>query len=71
MTFDEITTKITAKFGDSFLEAINGELIQPSVTVSTTNLIELCQFLQQTESLYFDYLACLSAIDNGEQADTM
>ena len=71
MTFEEITTKITTQFGDSFLDAINSEIVQPSITVSTSNLFELCEFLQQTEGLYFDYLACLSGMDNGEKTGTM
>jgi len=55
MTFQEITNRIVEKFGDTFLETINSELIQPSVTVNVINLYKLCAFLQQTEGLYFDF----------------
>ena len=71
MTFEEITNRIVEKFGDTFLETINSELLQPSVSVSVTNLYKLCAFLQQTEGLYFDFLACLSGIDNGDKEGTM
>lgn len=71
MTFEEITNKITEQFGENFLESINSDLIQPSLTVSIQNLVELCKFLQQTDGLYFDYLACLSGMDNGEKTGTM
>tara|TARA_B100000809_G_C15115368_1_gene522223 strand:+ start:546 stop:1034 length:489 start_codon:yes stop_codon:yes gene_type:complete len=71
MIFEEITATITDKFGDAFLESVNSELVQPSITVSTLNLFELCKFLQQTEGLYFDFLACVSGIDNGDKIGTM
>ena len=71
MIFEDITTQIVNKFGEGFLDSINKDLVQPSITVSTVNLVELCNFLQKTEGLYFDFLACLSGIDNGVKEETM
>jgi NADH-quinone oxidoreductase subunit C len=71
MTFLEIIAKITEQFGQAFLDKINDDIVQPSITVSPSNLYKLCAFLQQTEGLYFDYLACLSGMDNGEKVGTM
>lgn len=71
MTFEEIIEKINLQFGESFLEEIQSEIKQPCVVVQPQNLYGLCKFLQQTEGLYFDFLACVSGIDNGEKKGTM
>ena len=69
MTFSEITDLLTAQFG-SAIQATSQNL-QPYLTVPTDQLAGICQFLRDDERLFFDLLACVTAIDNGPEADTM
>lgn len=69
MTFSEITDLLTTQFGAGLQP--NTQNIQPYLTVPTEPLAELCQFLRDDDRLFFDLLACITAIDNGTQADTM
>lgn len=64
MTFSELTEYLQTRFGaDAFgVETAN---YQPYLTVSADKLVELCQFLRDDEPLFFDLLACITAIDNG------
>ena len=69
MTFSEITTLLTARFGSDLQP--NAQNPQPYLTVPATQLVELCQFLRDDDRLFFDLLACLTAIDNGLEINTM
>ena len=69
MTFPEIATLLTTEFGVD-LQA-NTQNIQPFITLSSEKLVEICQFLRDDERLFFDLLACVTAIDNGADANTM
>ncbi|GAB3887562.1 NADH-quinone oxidoreductase subunit C [Spirosoma agri] len=69
MTFLELTTILTAEFGPE-LEA-NTQGLQPSLTVPTGQLVAICQFLRDDDRLFFDLLACVTAIDNGPETNTM
>lgn len=70
MTFTDITGLLSDHFGpDTF--AANTTNYQPYLTVPVERLVELCQFLRDDERLFFDLLACVTAIDNGVDADTM
>ena len=45
--------------------------LQTYLTVQSDELVVLCQFLRNDERLFFDLLACVTAIDNGPEANTM
>lgn len=44
---------------------------QPYIIVATERLIDVCNFLQKDEQLYFDYLDCLSGVDYGVEENRM
>ncbi|WP_221390883.1 NADH-quinone oxidoreductase subunit C [Dyadobacter sp. NIV53] len=70
MTFPEITEIIVAEFGHHTVDTdIKGP--QPILIVPVEKIAVICQFLQENERLYFDYLACITAIDNGAGLATM
>lgn len=69
MEFTELLDVLTSRFGLS-LQA-NTANPQPYLTVPAGRLVELCQFLRDDDRLFFDLLACVTAIDNGPEADTM
>ena len=69
MTFLELNAILTTEFGTE-LQA-NTQGLQPSLTVPASQLVALCQFLRDDDRLFFDLLACVTAIDNGLEANTM
>lgn len=44
---------------------------QKSITIDSTHLLEICQFLHVHPNLYFDFLSCITAIDNGPEIGTL
>ncbi|MDX2188748.1 MAG: NADH-quinone oxidoreductase subunit C [Bacteroidota bacterium] len=68
--FDAINQILTSQFGvDIFKEIIHSELM-PFVVIDEKNITAFCSFLHQHEKLYFDYLSCITAIDNGVEKGT-
>jgi len=70
MTFTEITSLLSSHFGPDTVVA-NTQNPQPYLTVPVDRLVEICRFLRDDERLFFDLLACITAIDNGAQLNTM
>ncbi|WP_353718176.1 NADH-quinone oxidoreductase subunit C [Dyadobacter sp. 676] len=70
MTFQEIADIITNRFPEYTFGA-DTKNPQPILIVPTEGIAAVCRFLHEDERLYFDYLACITAIDNGAAADTM
>lgn len=70
MTFQEITEAVTKHFPQI---KIDGDLKgpQPILIVSSDAIAEVCRFLHTDERLFFDYLACITGIDNGPGLNTM
>ena len=71
MTFDEIKQILASEFGESVILKSDETAIQPSLTVEGSQIALVCAFLKNDRRLYFDFLACLTGIDNGPQAETM
>nr|WP_295921396.1 NADH-quinone oxidoreductase subunit C [uncultured Dyadobacter sp.] len=70
MTFQEITDIVVARFPEYDI-ATDTKNPQPVLLVPAQSVAAICQFLHEDERLYFDYLACITAIDNGPSIDTM
>lgn len=69
MTFQEIQQLISNQFGD--IAIANTQNPQPYLIVPAEHIADICQFLKTDERLFFDLLACISAVDNGPAAGTM
>ena len=70
MTFQEISALVSTTFSDLILETdIKGP--QPILIVPVQHIADICGFLYRDSRLFFDYLACLTAIDNGVAQGTM
>lgn len=67
MTFADITALLQTHFSVE----VNTTNVQMYLAVQSADLVPLCQFLRDDEQLFFDQLACLTAIDNGAILDTM
>lgn len=70
MTIEEIANILVNQFESI---QINTDLKnpQPLLIVPVDDLAAICQFLHTDDRLYFDYLACITAIDNGPGPATM
>jgi NADH-quinone oxidoreductase subunit C len=65
MTPEEIKSSLEAKFP----EAVAGaglEVLQPFLKINPAMIYQVCQFLRDEDTLNFDYLMNLSALDLGE-----
>ncbi|GAB2604370.1 NADH-quinone oxidoreductase subunit C [Spirosoma areae] len=69
MSFSEITTLLTERFGSDIQP--NTQNPQPYFALPAERLAKLCQFLRDDDRLFFDLLACVTAIDNGPEISTM
>lgn len=70
MTFSDINAILQDHFGPDVF-TVNTTNPQPYLTVPTDRLVDLCQFLRDDDRLFFDRLACVTAIDNGLEINTM
>lgn len=71
MTFLEIVEKLKAKFPEDIFHKIEENIPQPAITIQKESLLAICEYLFETEGLYFDSLSCLTGIDNGPAKNTM
>ncbi|HLL93718.1 MAG TPA: NADH-quinone oxidoreductase subunit C [Spirosoma sp.] len=70
MNFAEINDLLVSNFGPEAF-SVNTTNPQPYLTAPVEHLVELCQFLRDDDRLFFDLLACVTAIDNGPEVNTM
>lgn len=68
---EAIVTLIKEKFGEE--SVVHTDLTTKPITIQVhPDLIaQVCQELYESEQTYFDYLACLTALDNGLENGTM
>lgn len=69
MDFEAIKQILISQFGELIGSEEKGP--QPNLTAPADKIAEICQFLFEDERLYFDYLPCITAIDNGPAVGTM
>ncbi len=63
MTPQEIHDSLKATFGDAIADA-KLDTPQPWIAIAANRTKDICFFLRETPSLQFDYLMCLSSVDN-------
>ncbi len=71
MSFSEIKELIINMFGKEVILKEDLTSLQHSITIPNELLLEVCQFLHVQPKLYFDYLACITGIDNGPTLGTV
>lgn len=55
---------------DTFI-SYQTNVTQPYLTVPADRLVDVCQLLRTDNRFFFDLLACVTAIDNGPEANTI
>ncbi|WP_026463429.1 NADH-quinone oxidoreductase subunit C [Adhaeribacter aquaticus] len=71
MTFEEIRNFIIDKFGSEVVVREHNQAPQPYLVIETARIADVCQELFSNPQTYFDYLACLTGLDNGPEAGTL
>ena len=71
MTFDAIIALLTQNFGSAIILQKDERATPPALLIPAQRIAEVGQLLHEHEKTYFDYLACLTALDNGPEAGTL
>jgi NADH-quinone oxidoreductase subunit C len=71
VTFEEIKNVIVEKFGADVIVKEDTANIQPFITIITDRLLDVCTELHNNPLTYFDFLSCITGIDNGPEKGTM
>ncbi|HWK58324.1 MAG TPA: NADH-quinone oxidoreductase subunit C [Parapedobacter sp.] len=59
---------LAAEFGDQAVTAVEELGLQPALVIHREKLAAVCLFLRDHEETYFDFLSCISAVDNGVES---
>ncbi|QRR01074.1 NADH-quinone oxidoreductase subunit C [Dyadobacter sandarakinus] len=70
MDFQELTDLVKAHFPQYTIEA-DMRNPQPALLIPASGIADICAFLHADPRLFFDFLACITAIDNGPEKGTM
>lgn len=63
---EQLITLLQDKFSGGILE-ISDLSDETVLTANSSILYEICLFLRDNEKFYFDYLSCITGIDNGPE----
>ncbi|MBP3944043.1 NADH-quinone oxidoreductase subunit C [Sphingobacteriaceae bacterium WQ 2009] len=66
--FEKIITQLKAKFGAQIILKEEIEGLQPACYIDPSKLVEVCEYLHGEPTLYFDFLANITAVDQGAAA---
>lgn len=71
MHLKDIIEILGNNFDSECILEIKLDVPQPYLVIEKKALKNICLFLKENEHLFFDYLACITGIDNGVEAATM
>jgi NADH-quinone oxidoreductase subunit C len=71
MTFEEIEALLTQNFGPAIISEKYPHATPPAICVPAQCIAEVSQVLHEHKRTYFDHLACITALDNGLEANTL
>jgi len=71
VSYNEIKELIIARFGAAIITGENPQGSQPFLIIKTEQIAVVCQELFQNPLTYFDYLACITGLDNGPEVGTL
>jgi NADH-quinone oxidoreductase subunit C len=69
MTFNDIKTLLTDKFGAEIIKGEEVGGLQPALLVDPDRILEVCLELRNNPKTYFDFLSCLTGVDYGIEAN--
>ncbi len=71
MSFEELKDFISDQFGQNVIATEKADKLQPYLVLQTERLAEVCLELHDNALTYFDFLSCVTGLDNGPEAGTM
>lgn len=71
MNFEEIKDLLLEKFTDAVILEELKDLLQPQLIIEASKIHEVCLDLHQNPKTFFDFLSCITGIDNGPEKGTM
>ncbi len=71
LTFEELKTLIINRFGADIVVGEKADGLQAYLNIKPGQIAELCQFLHSDPQCYFDFMACITGLDNGPEVNTM
>jgi NADH-quinone oxidoreductase subunit C len=71
MSLEDIQRLLSNKLGKNVILNTDTDATPPVLQVSSQHIAEVCRLLHEHEQTYFDYLSCLTALDNGSGECTM
>ena len=71
MSLSDVKSILIEKFGAEVVVKEIAEGLQPQLIIKTEWIAQVCRELLENPATYFDFLSCLTGIDNGAQAGTM
>lgn len=69
--FSELISMIAENLGEEVVVNTDEAAPQPFFEVYAADVAMVCRFLFENPALYFDYLACITGIDNGPEKGTL
>ena len=70
MTFEEIINELNSKF-ESSEWTLHTEAKQPFIYLPANELLQVGKELHSNKKLFFDHLACITGVDNGDKEGTI
>lgn len=72
MAFGDTINHIKHQFGENIVKSVQqADGLMPILVIEKTDLLKVCEYLYTSPELYFDYLSCITAVDNGAEAATI
>ncbi|MFD2513188.1 NADH-quinone oxidoreductase subunit C [Pontibacter locisalis] len=71
MSFEELRDFIAQQFGAEVILETKTDSLQPYLVLQPERLSEVCLELHDHELTYFDFLSCITGLDNGPEAGSM
>jgi NADH-quinone oxidoreductase subunit C len=67
MSFEDIRSLLTDKFGGDVVVGEERAGMQPALLIDPDRIADVCLELRNNPKTYFDFMNCLSGVDYGEQ----
>ncbi|NJL11684.1 MAG: NADH-quinone oxidoreductase subunit C [Microscillaceae bacterium] len=68
---EEMATRLKLALGQEVVVEVRADIPQPALVIAKEAIARVAGWLYENESTYFDFLACLTGIDNGPEIGTM
>ena len=70
MNTETVKSILTVHFGDEVIVAEETTGLQPTLIIKTALISQVAELLRDHEQTWFDFLSCISGVDDGPQAGT-